>query len=108
MTGASRGAGRAIALVLGEAGATVYVSGRSTRDAPSVSGLQGTLDATVEAVELRGGTAIAVRCDHTLEPDVEQLFERVRRERGRLDRLPTDELSRGGARERAASADRPP
>ncbi len=87
VTGASRGAGRGTALVLGEAGATVYVTGRSVRGAPSGPGREGTIDETAEAVEARGGSGIPVRCDHTSDADVRSLFERVRREQGRLDLL---------------------
>lgn len=87
VTGASRGAGRGIAEVLGEAGATVYVTGRSTRDAPSGPGRAGTIDETAQAVNARGGKGIAVRCDHTDDADVQSLFARVRREHGRLDVL---------------------
>jgi NAD(P)-dependent dehydrogenase (short-subunit alcohol dehydrogenase family) len=85
VTGASRGAGRAIAVVLGEAGATVYVSGRSTRAGPTTEGLPGTVEDTAEAVTARGGVGVAVRCDHTDDQQVETLFERVRGEQGRLD-----------------------
>jgi NAD(P)-dependent dehydrogenase (short-subunit alcohol dehydrogenase family) len=87
VTGASRGAGRATALVLGEAGATVYVTGRSVRGTPSGPDREGTIDETAEAVRTRGGTSIPVRCDHTDDADVRSLFERVRREQGRLDLL---------------------
>jgi NAD(P)-dependent dehydrogenase (short-subunit alcohol dehydrogenase family) len=87
VTGASRGAGRGIALVLGEAGATVYVTGRSVRGAPPGSGREGTIEETAEAVDTRGGSAIPVRCDHTEDADTRSLFERVRREQGRLDLL---------------------
>ena len=87
VTGASRGAGRGIALVLGERGATVYVTARSTRGAPSGEGREGTVDATAEAVTRRGGTGVGVRCDHTLDSDVAALFERVENEQGRLDLL---------------------
>jgi NAD(P)-dependent dehydrogenase (short-subunit alcohol dehydrogenase family) len=87
VTGASRGAGRAIALVLGQSGATVYLSGRSVRGAPSAPDREGTLEDTAQAVEARGGRAVAVRCDHTVVDDVELLFARVRRESGRLDLL---------------------
>jgi NAD(P)-dependent dehydrogenase (short-subunit alcohol dehydrogenase family) len=87
VTGASRGAGRAIALVLGEAGATVYVTGRSVRGGPTTEGLPGTVEDTAEAVTAGGGTGHAVRCDHTEAPQVEALFERVRSEQGRLDLL---------------------
>ena len=80
VTGASRGAGRAIAAVLGEAGATVYVTGRTARNAPAVDGLPGTVDDAADEVSLRGGHGIAVHCDHTVDQDVEALFERIRAE----------------------------
>jgi len=86
VTGASRGAGRGIAQVLGEEGATVYVTGRSvsgatTRDWP------GTIEDTAEAVTVRGGLGIPVRCDHTKDDEVRALFERVHKEQGKLDLL---------------------
>ena len=87
VTGASRGAGRAIAVVLGETGATVYVTGRSARAAGTTEDLPGTIDETAEEVTRRGGTGVPVRCDHTVDADVERLVERVRREDGRLDVL---------------------
>src|SRR6185503_19041805 len=87
VTGASRGAGRAIAAVLGEAGATVYVTGRTVRGRAAVDGLPGTIEDAAEEVAQRGGQGVAVRCDHTNDADVEALFERVRREHGRLDIL---------------------
>ena len=77
VTGASRGAGRGIALVLGEAGATVYVTGRTVRGVTAPDNLPGTIEETAEAVTARGGTGIAVRCDHTVDSDVEELFARV-------------------------------
>lgn len=87
VTGASRGAGRGIALVLGEAGATVYVTGRSIIGAPSGPGREGTIEETAEAVNARGGHGVPVRCDHTDDAQVRALFARVRHERGRLDLL---------------------
>lgn len=87
VTGASRGAGRGIALALGEAGATVYVTGRSVRGKPTTENLPGTVEDTGEAVTARGGTGIAVRCDHKVDSDVEELFARVQREQGRIDLL---------------------
>jgi len=87
VTGASRGAGRSIAAVLGETGARVYVTGRSARGARTTEDLPGTIDETAEEVDRRGGTGVAVRCDHTVDADVERLVERVRREAGRLDVL---------------------
>jgi NAD(P)-dependent dehydrogenase (short-subunit alcohol dehydrogenase family) len=87
VTGASMGAGRAIAHVLGERGATVYVSGRSTRGASAVDGMPGTIDDTAEEVTSLGGTGIPVRCDHSVDAEVQALFHRVQSERGRLDLL---------------------
>lgn len=90
VTGASRGAGKGIALALGETGATVYVTGRSQQegDAP----LPGTVYATAEAINARGGTGIAVVCDHGDDEQVRALFERVRDEQGRLDILVNNAL----------------
>lgn len=98
VTGASRGAGRGIALELGAAGATVYVTGRSTRSEPArtygqimalskLSSMPGSIDETAEQVSAEGGEGIAVRCDHTQEDDVRRLFERVRSDHGRVDVL---------------------
>lgn len=85
VTGASRGLGKGIALGLGEAGATVYVTGRSTDETAGV--LPGTIDATAEAVTQLGGRGVAVRCDHRVDAEVEAVFARVEREQGRLDIL---------------------
>jgi NAD(P)-dependent dehydrogenase (short-subunit alcohol dehydrogenase family) len=88
VAGGSRGSGRGIALALGETGATVYVSGRSTREGPKpFDGAPGTIEQTAEAVTRRGGHGIPVRCDHTIEADVEALFERIEHDHGRLDLL---------------------
>jgi NAD(P)-dependent dehydrogenase (short-subunit alcohol dehydrogenase family) len=87
VTGASRGGGKGSALVLGEEGATVYVTGRSVRGGPTTLGRPGTIDDTAEELSARGGTGIAVRCDHTDDSQVEALFERIRGEQGRLDVL---------------------
>jgi NAD(P)-dependent dehydrogenase (short-subunit alcohol dehydrogenase family) len=84
VTGASRGAGRGIALVLGEAGATVYVTGRSVRGEATTDNLPGTIEETAEAVTARGGVGIPVRCDMTQDEQVEALFNRIERD-GRLD-----------------------
>ena len=85
VTGASRGAGRGIAIALGSHGCTVYVTGRSERtgDAP----LPGTIHETAAAVTAAGGNGIAVRVDHGNDSEVQALFARVQRERGRLDIL---------------------
>jgi NAD(P)-dependent dehydrogenase (short-subunit alcohol dehydrogenase family) len=87
VTGASRGGGKGIALVLGECGATVYVTGRSVRGEPTTLGRPGTIEDTADAVTERGGTGIAVRCDHTQDAQVEAVFDRIRREHRRLDLL---------------------
>lgn len=91
VAGATRGAGRGIALMLGEAGATVYVTGRSTREKSAMAGRPESIEETAELVNARGGKGIAVRVDHTIEAEVKALFERVRREQdGRLDILVND------------------
>ena len=87
VTGASRGAGRGIALELGAAGATVYVTGRSVAAGPTTDNVPGTVDDTAREVTARGGRGIAVRCDHTVDADVESLFARIRADHGRLDLL---------------------
>jgi NAD(P)-dependent dehydrogenase (short-subunit alcohol dehydrogenase family) len=87
VTGASRGAGRGIALELGSASATVYVTGRSAAGGPTTDGVPGTIDETASEVTSRGGRGIAVRCDHTVDADVESLFARIRGDHGRLDLL---------------------
>ncbi|WP_438444574.1 SDR family oxidoreductase [Gorillibacterium sp. sgz5001074] len=91
VAGGTRGAGRAISLALGEAGATVYVVGRSTRGAPSPMNRPETIEETAEGVTARGGVGIAVRADLTVEEEVRALFDRVREEQnGRLDILIND------------------
>lgn len=87
VTGATRGAGLGIARVLGEDGATVYVTGRSVRGAPVVPEYPGSVEDAADEVTARGGHGIPVRCDHTDEQSVRQLFERVAAEQGRLDLL---------------------
>jgi dehydrogenase/reductase SDR family protein 1 len=85
VTGASRGLGKGIALGLGEAGATVYVTGRSTRAEPGA--LPGTIDETADELTRLGGRGLAARCDHRNDSEVQELFARVLREEGRLDLL---------------------
>jgi NAD(P)-dependent dehydrogenase (short-subunit alcohol dehydrogenase family) len=87
VSGASRGAGRGIALVLGEAGATVYVTGRSAGTGTTTENLPGTVDETAALVTERGGVGVAVCCDHTQSDDIAALFRRVQEEQGRLDLL---------------------
>jgi NAD(P)-dependent dehydrogenase (short-subunit alcohol dehydrogenase family) len=85
VTGASRGAGRGIAIALGSHGATVYVTGRSEQAGDSSLG--GTIHETAEAVTAAGGKGIAVRVDHADDEQVRALFERVRSEQRRVDIL---------------------
>ncbi|MBP1961899.1 SDR family NAD(P)-dependent oxidoreductase [Paenibacillus aceris] len=87
VTGSSRGGGKGIALALGEAGATVYVTGRSTRLQTTRDDLAGTIEDTADEVTARGGVGVAVRCDHTVEEDVKELYERIKKEQGTLDLL---------------------
>jgi NAD(P)-dependent dehydrogenase (short-subunit alcohol dehydrogenase family) len=90
VAGATRGAGRGIAVALGEAGATVYGTGRTTRDQRSEVDRPETIEETAELVTEAGGEGIAVAVDH-LEPDqVAALVERIDSERGRLDLLVND------------------
>ncbi|MDE1822399.1 MAG: SDR family NAD(P)-dependent oxidoreductase [Euryarchaeota archaeon] len=91
VAGGTRGAGRAIAVSLGLAGATVYVTGRSVRGHPATPGRPETIDQTAEMIRALGGRAVAVRVDHTEESEVRRFFEQVRREqRGKLDVLVND------------------
>ncbi|HEY3465508.1 MAG TPA: SDR family NAD(P)-dependent oxidoreductase [Amycolatopsis sp.] len=83
VTGASRGVGKGIALELGAAGATVYVTGRSESAGP----LPGTIGETAAEVTRLGGTGVAVRCDHHDDDQVAAVFARVRDDHGRLDVL---------------------
>src|SRR5262245_1583394 len=87
VAGATRGAGRGIARGLAEAGAFVYCTGRSVPGHPSPYGRPETIDETAELIARAGGAAAAVRVDHTREPEVDALFARVDRERGRVDVL---------------------
>ena len=91
VAGATRGAGRGIACALGEAGATVYCSGRSTKGKPATKGRRETIEQTAEMVTARGGKGIPVRCDHQQEAEVKKLVARIKREqKGRLDILVND------------------
>ena len=90
VTGATRGAGKGIALGLAAEGITVYVTGRSA-EAPSamLKGeiLKGTLAETVEAINQAGGTGIGITCDHSDDEQTRQVIEQIEREQGRLDIL---------------------
>ena len=91
VAGATRGAGRAIAVELAAAGALTYVTGRSTRGSPSPMNRPETIEDTAQLIAARGGQAVAVRVDHAVPEDVSALMERVRREQdGRLDILVND------------------
>lgn len=101
VAGATRGAGRGIACALGEAGATVYCTGRSTRKklaarksekgSPfALADRPETIEETAEMVTARGGVGIAVQVDHTVEDQVKTLFDRVKAEQGKLDVLVND------------------
>ena len=98
VAGATRGAGRGIAVELGAAGATVYVTGRSSRSEPTtayaaflerngLAAMPGTIEDTAEEVTAAGGRGIPVRCDHGDPAQVRALLARVEREHGRLDVL---------------------
>lgn len=100
VAGATRGAGRGIACGLGEAGATVYCTGRSVRgketsrlrgrDAFNLERRPETIEETAEMVTARGGVGLYAPVDHTEESEVKALFQRVKREQGRLDILVND------------------
>lgn len=83
VTGASRGVGKGIALGLGEAGATVVITGRSLED--KGGDRPGTIQATADEVTAIGGRGIAMRCDHGNDAEVVELFAKVRRDLGRID-----------------------
>jgi NAD(P)-dependent dehydrogenase (short-subunit alcohol dehydrogenase family) len=87
VTGASRGVGRGIALALGSEGAIVYVTARSVRGRPTVPETPSGVEDTADEITARGGTGIAIACDHTDDEQVERLFARIRDDHGRLDLL---------------------
>lgn len=87
VTGASRGVGKGIALGLGEAGATVYVTGRTVEEGQAAVSLPGTIHQTAEEIDKSGGKGIAVRCDHQEDEEVRELFQRIQAEQNRLDIL---------------------
>jgi NAD(P)-dependent dehydrogenase (short-subunit alcohol dehydrogenase family) len=90
VSGATRGGGRGIALALGEAGATVYATGRSTRERRSEIDRPETIEETAELVTAAGGEGIAVAVDHLDPGQVEGLVERIESDHGRLDVLVND------------------
>jgi NAD(P)-dependent dehydrogenase (short-subunit alcohol dehydrogenase family) len=102
VAGATRGAGRGIACMLGEAGAIVYCTGRNSRERPNTeppfAGRPETIEETAEMVTARGGVGIPARTDHLDSGQVEALFKRVEKEQGRLDVLVND-ISEGETHE---------
>src|SRR5512146_221905 len=90
VTGATRGAGRGVAVALGEAGATVYCTGRSTRDHRSEYDRPETIEDTAERVTEAGGEGISVAVDHLDAVEVEALVRRIDARSGRLDVLVND------------------
>jgi NAD(P)-dependent dehydrogenase (short-subunit alcohol dehydrogenase family) len=90
VAGATRGAGRGIAVELGAAGATVYVTGRTTREQQSEYARPETIEETAELVSAAGGQGIAAQVDHLVAQEVAALVDRIRAEQGRLDVLVND------------------
>lgn len=90
VAGGTRGGGRGIAVELGRAGATVYVTGRSVRGRPSPSSRPETIEETADLVDAAGGTGLPLQVDHTDPGQVDDLFTRVRDEQGGLDVLVND------------------
>jgi len=94
VTGASRGIGKGIAIELATAGARVYFTGRSTAWDPQ---RPGTIAATAEEIRAQGGQAIAIQCDHHADAEVAEVFERIRKDEGRLDLLVNNATAELGA-----------
>ena len=90
VTGASRGIGKGIALALGAAGATVYVTGRSLQPADDP---RGSLTRTVEKITASGGIGISAQCDHSIDSEVQAVIGRIGEEQGRLDLLVNNAMS---------------
>jgi len=87
VTGASRGIGKGIALGLGEAGATVYITGRTVEEGKAAVMLPGTIHRTATEVAELGGKCIAIQCNHRIDREVEAVFQRIQAEHNRLDIL---------------------
>jgi dehydrogenase/reductase SDR family member 1 len=87
VTGASRGVGKGVALGLSEAGATVYITGRTIEEGRAAVALPGTIQQAAGEVSELAGQGIAVRCDHRDDAQVQALFARIAQEQGRLDIL---------------------
>jgi NAD(P)-dependent dehydrogenase (short-subunit alcohol dehydrogenase family) len=87
VTGASRGVGKGVAIALAEAGATVYITGRTVEEGKAAVDLPGSIYQTAQEVSEAGGACIPVQCDHANDHEVETLFQRIHREQNRLDIL---------------------
>jgi NAD(P)-dependent dehydrogenase (short-subunit alcohol dehydrogenase family) len=87
VTGSSRGVGKGIAVALGEAGATVYITGRTVRGKLGSKGVPGTIQDTAREVTKRGGVGVPVRVDHTRDHDTKRLIGLIRKREGRIDIL---------------------
>jgi dehydrogenase/reductase SDR family protein 1 len=87
VTGASRGVGKGIALGLGEAGSTVYITGRTIKNKTDVGKLGGTVFSTAEEVTALGGKGIGIPCDHTDDDQVEAVFKQITKESKKIDIL---------------------
>lgn len=87
VTGASRGIGKGIALELGAAGATIYITGRTVDEAQPTVPLVGSIHQTAAEITQAGGKAVAVRCDHRDDAQVAAVIEQIQAEQGRLDIL---------------------
>ena len=106
VTGASRGIGKGIAIGLGEAGALVYITGRSMNQTSSTDSISGSLLETKSAVEKAGGICIAVSIDHSDDDQIKSLFEQIDREQnGQLDLLVNNAY--GGVRSLIAAKGKP-
>jgi NAD(P)-dependent dehydrogenase (short-subunit alcohol dehydrogenase family) len=90
VAGGTRGAGRGIAMELGTAGATVYITGRTTRKEISEYGRPETIEGTADLVNELGGVGIPVQTDHLVPEQVKALIEKIEKEQGRLDILVND------------------
>ena len=77
VTGASRGVGKGVALALGEAGAIVYITGRTVSGEQPTTPLEGTLDATAAEVRAQGGECVAIQCDHRDDDAVRNVLSRI-------------------------------
>jgi NAD(P)-dependent dehydrogenase (short-subunit alcohol dehydrogenase family) len=108
VTGSSRGVGKGIALVLGEAGATVYVTGRTVKGKKSRWGIPGNIHTTAEEVTSRGGIGIPVRCDHTRDSDIRKLIALIRKKEGHLDVLVNNAFGGEDGRKHIVSYDELP